>query len=152
MFLDSQRKQCQFPLKDYFLRWCFVLPKRSRTKTQSLYYAKKNEHRVLSVPLKSPGLAVLSAISYDLGVTFRISCETMNKKRYVTFLNQKLLSFIGNDNQHWYQDDGASPHFSIPARQWLDQHFPQQWIGRRWPTEWPPRSLDLTILDFWLWS
>ena len=92
------------------------------------------------------------AVSYDLGVTFSISRETMNKERYVTVLNQKLLSFIGNDNQHWYQHDGAPSHFSILARQWLDQHFPQRWIGRRGPKEWPPRSPGLTILDFWLWS
>jgi len=59
----------------------------------------------------------------------------MNKERYITVLNQKLLSFIGNDNQHWYQHDGAPPHFSIPARQWLDQHFPQPCIGHRGPTE-----------------
>lgn len=116
------------------------------------YYAEENEHRVLSVPLKSPGLTVWAAVSYDLGVTFSISRETMNKERYVSVLNQKLLSFIGNDNQHWYQHDGAPPHFSILARQWLDQHFPQRWIGRRGPKEWPPRSPDLTILDFWLWS
>ena len=47
----------------------------------------------------------------------------MNKERYVTVLNQNLLSFIGNDYQHWYQHDGTSPHFSIVARQWLDQHL-----------------------------
>ena len=104
---------------------------------------------MLSVPLKSP---VWAAISYDLGVTFSIGRDTMNKERYVTVLNQKLSYFIGNDNQHWYRHDGAPPHFSILARQWLDQHFPQQWIGRRGPKEWPPRSPDLTILDFWLWS
>ena len=67
---------------------------------------------MLSVPIKSPGLTVWAAVSYDLGVTFSIGRETMNKERYVSILNQKLLSFIGNDNQHWYQHDGASPHFS----------------------------------------
>ena len=75
----------------------------------------------------------------------------MNKEWYVTVLNQKL-SFIRNDNQHWYQHDGALPHFSILAWKWLDQHFSQQWIGRREPKEWPPRSPVLTILDFWLWT
>ena len=66
-----------------------------------------NEHRMLSVPLKSPELTVWAAVSYDLGVTFSISRETMNKERYVSVLKQKLLSFIRNDNQHWYQHEGA---------------------------------------------
>ena len=30
--------------------------------------------------------------------------------------------------------------------------FPGRWIGRRGPVEWPPRSPDLTPLDFWLWG
>jgi hypothetical protein len=26
------------------------------------------------------------------------------------------------------------------------------WIGRRGPIAWPPRSPDLTLLDFFLWG
>ncbi|KYQ46369.1 hypothetical protein ALC60_14791, partial [Trachymyrmex zeteki] len=32
------------------------------------------------------------------------------------------------------------------------QRFPQRWIGRRGAIEWPPRSPDLTPLDFFLWG
>ena len=31
-------------------------------------------------------------------------------------------------------------------------HFPECWMGRRGPHEWPPRSLDLTQCDFYLWG
>lgn len=116
------------------------------------YYSEENEHRLIRVPMKSPGLTVWAAVSYDLGITFSIIRETMNQVRYVDVLNQKLLPFVGDNTQHWYQHDGAPPHFSIAARTWLDEHFPQRWIGRRGPQEWPPRSPDLTIPDFWLWS
>jgi len=33
----------------------------------------------------------------------------------------------------------------------LDATFPDMWIGRHGPTPWPPRSLDITPLDFLLW-
>ena len=52
----------------------------------------------------------------------------------------------------WFQQDGAPPHFAIRVRDWLNAHFPGRWIGRRGPVEWPPRSPDLTPLDFFLWG
>ena len=33
----------------------------------------------------------------------------------------------------------------------LDATFPNRWIGRDGPTTWPPRSPDITPLDFFLW-
>ena len=32
----------------------------------------------------------------------------------------------------------------------LDATFPNRWIGRDGPTPWPPRSPDITTLDFFL--
>ena len=37
-------------------------------------------------------------------------------------------------------------------RRRLDRQFPGHWIGRHGPVEWPPRSPDLTALDFYLWG
>lgn len=54
--------------------------------------------------------------------------------------------------QTWFQHDGAPPHFSSHARRWLDHNFPDRWIGRAGPMFWPPRSPDLTPLDFFLWG
>jgi len=34
----------------------------------------------------------------------------------------------------------------------LDATFPNMWIGRDGPTPWPPRSPDITPLDFFLWG
>ena len=44
--------------------------------------------------------------------------------------------------------DGAPAHFSIAARQVLNDKYPNRWIGRGGPVPWPPRSPDLTPLDF----
>lgn len=58
-------------------------------------------------------------------------------------LQEDLLSF---------QQDGAPPHYFGPVRHWLNERFPDRWIGRRGAIEWPPRSPDLTPLDFFLWG
>jgi len=34
----------------------------------------------------------------------------------------------------------------------LDATFPNTWLGRDGPTPWPPRSPDITPLDFFLWG
>jgi hypothetical protein len=34
----------------------------------------------------------------------------------------------------------------------LDRTFPGRWIGRDGPMPWPPRSSDITPLDFFLWG
>ena len=51
-----------------------------------------------------------------------------------------------------FQQDGAPPHFRITVRSYLDEKFGERWIGRGGPTAWPPRSPDLTPLDFYAWG
>ena len=48
----------------------------------------------------------------------------------------------------WYQQDGAPPHNYLSLREHLDITFPNSWIGRNGPIAWPPRSPDLSVLDF----
>ena len=38
------------------------------------------------------------------------------------------------------------------VRRWLDRHFSGHWFDCRGPMEWPPRSPDLTALNFYLWG
>lgn len=52
----------------------------------------------------------------------------------------------------WFQQDGAPPHFSRVAREAVNGVFGGRWIGRGGPVAWPPRSPDLTPLDFFLWG
>lgn len=57
-----------------------------------------------------------------------------------------------DENLLHFQQDGAPPHYAVAVRQWLDNNYAHKWIGRRGPIEWPPRSPDLTPLDFFLWG
>ena len=46
--------------------------------------------------------------------------------------------------------DGAPPHFSCFVTDVLNERFLDAWIGRGGPIPWPPRSPDLSPLDFFL--
>lgn len=82
----------------------------------------------------------------------------MDGASYLDFLNNGLVDIIDRTipladyHRMWFQQDGAPPHVSRPVRQRLEELFHDRWIGRMGPNEWPPRSPDLTPLDFFLWG
>ena len=65
--------------------------------------------------------------------------------KYIFWPLLKLVSKI-------FQQDGAPPHWGSHVRRVLVVTFPNRWIGRDGPTPWPPRSPDITPLDFFLWG
>ena len=76
---------------------------------------------------------------------------------YAYFLEHdlpRLLDVIPLETRDlmWLMHDGAPPHFSIVARQFLNRAYLHRWIGRAGPVPWPPRSPDLNPLDFYLWG
>lgn len=83
---------------------------------------------------------------------------TLTGDRYLNLiLNSAVSDFLDElplaIRQHiWYQQDGAGPHNHSRVIRWLQSEFPNRWIGLRGPVEWPPRSPDLTPLDFYLWG
>jgi hypothetical protein len=74
-------------------------------------------------------------------------------RSYLCFLQEFLLPRLdalpfSERCSMWLQHDGAPPHNALCARNFLDDKFPSRWIGRGGPIEWPPRSPDLSPLDF----
>lgn len=67
-----------------------------------------------------------------------------------------MLASAARQNMLWndvyFQQDGAPAHYAVLVRQYLDLVFPNRWIGRLGTIAWPPRSPDLTLLDFFLWG
>jgi len=47
-----------------------------------------------------------------------------------------------------FQHDGAPAHNSHIVRDYLNAQLQNRWLGTYGPIEWPPRSPDLTPLDF----
>lgn len=83
--------------------------------------------------------------------------HTMNGENYLMFLRELLSEELDElplsvHRALWFQHDGAPPHFLRAVREYLNAQFPNKWIGRGGPIAWPPRSPDLTPLDFYLWG
>ncbi|GFT65594.1 uncharacterized protein TNCV_869011 [Trichonephila clavipes] len=65
--------------------------------------------------------------------------------------------FIPELNYHdvqelWFQKDGATCHTSRATIDLLKDTFGDHRILRFGPVNWPPRSCDLTPLDYFLWG
>lgn len=89
--------------------------------------------------------------------------QTLTAERYLDFLTFELIPSLAvifpNDHdpdipgqQIWLQQDGAPPHYARAVREYLNTIFPNRWIGRSGAVEWPPRSPDLTPLDYFAWG
>lgn len=77
--------------------------------------------------------------------------------KYLNFLSNELPILLERvplnlRKEMWIQQDGAPPHNSCIVREFLQRQFPEKWIGTNGPLLWPPRSPDLTPLDFFLWG
>ena len=78
-------------------------------------------------------------------------------ENYLVFLREVLPELLEEipvalEQRHWLQHDGCPAHNYRDVRAHLDQRYPGRWIGRGGPVLWPPRSPDLTPLDFILWG
>ncbi|PNF39058.1 hypothetical protein B7P43_G04850, partial [Cryptotermes secundus] len=74
---------------------------------------------------------------------------------YLDMLQEFLIPQSDEDDQEGhihFQQDGTPPHYLGEVRLYLNTRFSGRWIGRAAPTAWPPRSPDLTPLDFFLWG
>ncbi|GFT70527.1 putative transposable element [Trichonephila clavipes] len=65
--------------------------------------------------------------------------------------------FIPELNNHdvqelWFQQDGATCHTARATIDLLKDTFGDNLISRFGPVNWPPRSCDLTPLDYFLWG
>ncbi|GFV50600.1 putative transposable element [Trichonephila clavipes] len=65
--------------------------------------------------------------------------------------------FIPELNNHhvqelWFQQDGATCHTARATIDLLKDTFGDHLISSFGPVNWPPRSCDLTPLDFFLWG
>ena len=81
---------------------------------------------------------------------------TINTERFIQVLG-KFWTALGRQRGvvkvlQWFQQDGATPHFSNDSLAWRQQCFPDRLISRRCDLQWSLHSSDLNPPDFYLWG
>lgn len=64
------------------------------------------------------------------------------------FDDSEFLQRVMKDIGYFLQQDEALPHYMAHVNYRLDNCFRERWIGRGAFIAWPPRSPDLTPLNF----
>lgn len=122
------------------------------------YWAAENPHWVINC--KDQYVAKVNVWCGILNnkILGPVFLENLNAETFLNLLNNYLDGFLMDlpllqRVNLFFQLDGAPAHNSIVVRNWLNLNFPQMWIGRNSPLhEWPPRSPDITPMDFYFWG
>ena len=78
----------------------------------------------------------------------------MNKERARAILNEFLFTKVEEEDigNIWLQQNGATCHTAEATLDVLRPGFEDRVISRRADVVWPPRSCDLTPLNYYLWG
>ncbi|GFX30741.1 putative transposase [Trichonephila clavipes] len=79
---------------------------------------------------------------------------TVNGDRYRAMITNFFIPELNNHDvqELWFQQDGATCHTVRAPIDLLKDTFGDRIISRFGPVNWPPRSCDLTPLDYFLWG
>ncbi|GFU88548.1 transposase [Trichonephila clavipes] len=79
---------------------------------------------------------------------------TVNGDRYRAMITKFFIPELNNHDvqELWFQQDGATCHTARATIDLLKDTFGDRLISRFGPVNWPPRSCDLTQLDYFLWG
>ncbi|GFY27518.1 DDE_3 domain-containing protein [Trichonephila clavipes] len=79
---------------------------------------------------------------------------TVNGDRYRAMITNFFIPELNNHDvqELWFQQDGATCHTARATIDLLKDTFGDRLISRFGPVNWPPRSCDLTPLDYFLWA
>ncbi|GFT26776.1 DUF4817 domain-containing protein [Trichonephila clavipes] len=79
---------------------------------------------------------------------------TVNGDRYRAMITNFFIPELNNHDvqELWFQQDGATCHTARATIDLLKDTFGDRLISRFGPAKWPPKSCDLTPLDYFLWG
>ncbi|GFW99715.1 putative DD41D transposase [Trichonephila clavipes] len=86
--------------------------------------------------------------------SFRGHNVTVNGDRYRALITNFFIPELNNHDvqELWFQQGGATYHTARATIDLLKGTFGDRRISRFGPVNWPPRSCDLTPLDYFLWG
>ena len=124
-------------------------------KQNSRVWAIENPHAYEESLLHEQKIGIWCAMSRQRIIGPVFFENTITADRYITDILEPFIAQLTEDEIEyaWFQQDGASAHTANVSLNFLEQFFADRIISRRIPEhQWPPRSPDLTPLDFHLWG
>lgn len=120
-----------------------------------IYWADENPHLILEKEVNATRVIVWAGISERGTIGPYFFDMNVNQKSYLELL-MELRQTLNEDERFAdidaiLQQDSTPAHWGIEVRNYLNANFPD-WIGRGGRTAYPPRSPDLTLMDFSVWS
>ncbi|GFU27088.1 uncharacterized protein TNCV_280661 [Trichonephila clavipes] len=121
-------------------------------------WSEANPQVYVETPLNPEKLTVWCALWADrsIGPYFFKNDEghnvTVNGDRYRAMITNLFIFELNNHDvqELWFQQDGATCHTARATIDLLKDTFGDRLISRFGPVNWPPRSCDLTPLDYFL--
>lgn len=87
---------------------------------------------------------------------FVIESGTLDGEDYLHILQNHLVPYLKSHricSRSIYQHDGAPPHIKGNVQEFLKSTFGEERLISRFNIHpWPPRSPDLSPVDFWFWG
>ncbi|GFX76842.1 DUF4817 domain-containing protein [Trichonephila clavipes] len=123
-------------------------------------WSEANPQVYVETPLHPEKLIVWCALSAGgiIGPYFFKNDEghnvTVNGNRYRAMITNFFIPELNNHDvqELWFQQDGATCHTARATIDLLKDTFGDRLISHFGPVNWPPRSCDLTPLDYFLWG
>lgn len=112
-------------------------------------WSSTNPHAYVDKALHPSKIGVWCALSRRriIGPIF-FTC-TVDSNVYCDIINQFISLLEVDERDIIFQQDGARPHTSVQTTAFLKSFFGNRLVSKGL---WPPRSPDLTPLDFFLWG
>ena len=120
-------------------------------------WSPTNPHHHAEKSIQSPKLCVWIGFSGKVIIPpFFFESGTIDGDRYLHMLQNHVVPFLKAHRKcstTTFQQDGAPPHIKNNVKKFLEDTFTmERVISRFFPNFWPPRSPDLTPVDFWYWG
>lgn len=117
------------------------------------HWSAENHHLIFERAQQGRFGVGVSCFILGRRIVYRTYEGGLTARRYLEILEEVIPELLENVplahyNSVYLQQDGAPSHNSGLLRPFLDNNFPQRWIGTNGPVRWPPRSPDLSVLDF----
>ncbi|GFT06830.1 DUF4817 domain-containing protein [Trichonephila clavipes] len=120
-------------------------------------WSEANPQVYVETPLHPEKLTVWCALRAG-GILLQKNDEghnvTVNGDRYRAMITNFFIPELNNHDvqELWFQQDGATCHTARATIDLLKDTFGDRLISRFGPVNWPPRSRNLTPLDYFLWG